>query len=292
MLIWGFNFVAMKLLYLEVPSLPAAIMRWILMTSTLYIAARVLKVSLKIPEGMALRVHLQGFLSMGLYMALFVKGMETTGAAEGAILLGTGPIFTLILAVLFKQETFKWSILLGTLVAFLGVSVVIGFSPDAQHGTQSLIGPALLVTSALVWAFGTVVSRPLLTEMDPMALTVWAMPAGGAVLILLGWKEVLAVDWGHLSPLSWGMMIYFGLLAGFLGFWLFYRGVSQVGAAGAMLYQYFVAPLAAIFGFVFLHRGLNLIQFVGLLIVIVGVTFATSARQSNGSRSPGTNSVA
>lgn len=278
-LMWGFNFVAVKILYRELSAVPAAIVRSVLMTVLLAGACVATKVSLRIPKEIALRVHLQGLLSMGVYMYLFMKGMETTGAAEGAICLGTGPLFTLLLAILFKQEKFSWLVLGGTIVAFVGVAIVILTSPDAQPGGNGLMGPALLVLAAAVWASGTVVSRPLLAHINPLAMATFAMPAGTLFLLLTGWNDAIKVSWSGLSLTAWGMLLYFSLFAGFLGFWFFYKGVEQVGAAGAMLYQYFVAPLAAIFGFLVLHRGLSAVQFLGMAVLLTGVWLASSARQ-------------
>lgn len=281
MLLWGFNFVALKLVYREVPAIPAAIFRWFLMTSLLVLTALALKVSLKYPKGMAWRVHLQGFLSMGLYMYVFVTGMQWTGAAEGGVCLGMTPIFTLLLAIIFRQEPFRWKVLGGTLVAFIGVAVVAIMSPDVQtHGSQGLLGPVLLILAAFIWACGTVISRPLLNHMEPMALTILAMPAGGLFLCLVGWQQTAQVPWTHLSGFTYGMLLYFSLGAGYLGFWLFYRGVEQAGAAGAMLYQYFVAPVSAVLAYFTLGRGLSAPQIGGMVILIAGVFMANGARRA------------
>jgi drug/metabolite transporter (DMT)-like permease len=278
MVLWGFNFVALKLLLKEMEPSTAALGRWFLMALFLYVYCRWKGISLRMPVGEAWRVHLQGLLSMGVYMVLFTLGMKYATPAEGAIILGCSPVFTLLLAVLFKQERFRVVILMGTLIAFMGVGLVVLASPDAKFGSKELLGDALLFASAFVWAMGTVISRPLVSKMDPIALATLAMPAGLVALLAFGGNDFLNTHWDRVTFTGWSMLIYFALFAGGIGFMGFYTGVRKVGAAGAMLYQYFVAPIAALSSLIFLGKGLVPLQLAGLVVVIGGVWVANQAR--------------
>ncbi|HRE02021.1 MAG TPA: DMT family transporter, partial [Ilumatobacteraceae bacterium] len=60
------------------------------------------------PEGSTIALWILGFLSMGVYMILFLEGMARTTAAEGAIILATSPVLTALLAVAMKHERFSW----------------------------------------------------------------------------------------------------------------------------------------------------------------------------------------
>lgn len=280
MVLWGFNFVALKLLlkgHVVTPG-TAALGRWFLMAAFLLVYCRWKRISLKMPKADAWRVHLQGFLSMGVYMVLFTLGMNYAAPAEGAIILGCSPVFTLLLAVMLGQERFRLVILIGTLIAFFGVGLVVLTSPDSKVGSDELKGDLLLFASAFVWAMGTVISRPLVARMDPIALTTLAMPSGLLALLPFGGVGLVNTDWQRVSVVEWSMLLYFALFAGAVGFMGFYTGVRKVGAAGAMLYQYFVAPLAAISSLIFLGKGLVPLQLVGLLVVISGVWVANQAR--------------
>lgn len=280
MVLWGFNFVALKLLMKDdlVSPATAALARWFIMTAVLVVFCLVRKLPLRYPKGEAWRIHLQGFLAMGIYMVLFTVGMHTSGASEGAIILGCSPLFTLLLAVVFRQEKFRPSILFGTLLAFGGVSMVVLGSPDTHRGSPSLLGNLLIFISAIVWAFSAVVSKPITAKVDPFVLTTLAMPAGLIALLPFGWNDFVHTDWAHLPILNWTMLFYFSLGAGALGFMGFYTGVKQAGAAGAMLYQYFVSPLAALSSWLVLNKPLGAPQLLGLGVVIAGVWFANRAR--------------
>lgn len=283
MVIWGFNFVAIKLLLKETSGISAALVRSLLMTVILVAICKLQGLSLKLERKDAIRVFIQGFLNMGIYMILFTKGMEGATAAEGAIVLGTAPLFTLFLAVVTRQEKFRWPILFGTLVAFSGVALVVAGSPHAKVGNSAFWALLTLLASAFVWATGTVVSRPILGKVDSTVMTTFAMWTGNAVLIPVGIPEAMKTDWTNLTPMAWWCLLYFSIGAGAIGFLLFYRGVRQVGAAGAMLYQYLVSPIAAVAGWLFMSQPLAPVQWLGLAVVISGVAWASSARHKAGS---------
>ena len=127
MLLWGFNFVAMKLMLREMTPATAALGRWILMYAILVLLCKRYGVPFwpeRSPRGT--RIWIQGFLAMGAYMVLFTLGMKEATAAEGAIILGCSPVFTLLLAAAVGQERFNLGILGATLLAFAGVALVVG----------------------------------------------------------------------------------------------------------------------------------------------------------------------
>lgn len=280
MFLWGFNFVALKLLFKDdlVSPATAALGRWLIMTAVLVAFCLGKGLSLRYPKGQTLRIHIQGFLAMGVYMVLFTMGMHHADPGVGAIVLGCSPVFTLLLAVLFRQERFEWPILVGTLLAFTGVTLVVFQSPNSGPGSSSFIGSLLIFLSAIVWAASAVVSKPLTSKVDPFVLTALTMPAGLLALLPFGWRDFIATDWAHLPALNWWMLVYFAVAAGALGFMGFYTGVKQSGAAGAMLYQYFVSPIAVFFNWLVFNQGLSIGQVAGFAVVITGVWFANRAR--------------
>ena len=159
--------------------------------------------------------------------------------------------------------------------------MVVGFSPAAQVRGGLLLGHGLLLASALVWALATVVSRPIVAKVDPLHMLTLSMPSGLLALLPYGLPDLLKMDFTRVSLVGWSMMGYFAILAGVVGFILFYRGVREVGAGGAMLYQYLVSPIAALSGLLVMRAPFHFMQFIGLLVVLTGVTLANLARQKH-----------
>lgn len=275
MLVWGYNFVAVKLLYLQMTPAAVSLVRFVPMYLLLVVACRVRGESLKYDRD-AWPVLWQGFVSMGVYMILFLEGMQRTSPAEGAIILAAAPVFVAVFAVLAKFERFSPGAIAGASIAFVGTAIVIASGSSSSHG--SLAGNLMILGSAIVWAYGAILSKPLVNKYSPLQSLTLSMPAALAILVPYGILPTIQVPWTSLTPQSWLMLIHITFGAGFVGFLGFYEGVKAKGPAAAMMYQFFVPILAAIFSFFVFHKGLNPWQAIGLGVVIAGVIVASRAR--------------
>jgi drug/metabolite transporter (DMT)-like permease len=273
---WGFNFVALKVLYEEMSAPAVALTRYLVMAALLVLICRLRRESL-IPRRDDLgRIQGVGFVAMGLYMVLFMEGMKGTTPAEGAIVLATAPIFTFILSCLVRHERFSASALVGSLIAFLGVTLVILGGSAAGHG--SVRGNLTILMSSAVWAASAVMMKPLLARYSPTQVLTMSMPGALPILLPYGLGATLATDFTRISPHAWFMFSTVAVMSGVVAFVCFYTGLRQIGASGASLYQYLVPPTAAFFAWIVMGKALGPVQFVGLAVVLGGVAYASRAR--------------
>ncbi|CAN5363849.1 DMT family transporter [soil metagenome] len=273
--IWGYNFVSLKLLYREMPAGVVAVVRFLLMWGTLWLLCLATRRLPKIEKGDRLRILGSGFLSMGLYMSLFLSGMAGTTPAEGAIMLATAPVLTYLISLMLKWERYLPVALAGTLMAFGGVAIIVG---AAHSGHGSLRGNGLVFASAIVWAVSALAMRPLVGKYDPLAVLTYSMPGALPALLMYGGAATLAYDPSHLTyvgVLNLGQAVFF---SGVLAFLSFYKGLSQVGPAMATAYQFCVPVIATFFGWVFFRHTLVPLQWIGVMAVLSGVGTASWAR--------------
>jgi drug/metabolite transporter (DMT)-like permease len=276
-LAWGFNFVALKVLYQGLPAPVVALWRYVLMGLVLLIVALWRRTSLRYDRSTAARTLLQGFLALGVYMVLFLEGMRYAVPAEGAILLATAPLWTQALACAVGQERFSARLLGGAVLALVGVALVV-FGGGAAAGGR-LIGIGLLSASAFTWAVSVVVSRPLLAGGDPWRVLTLSMPGAAPAMLAYGLLPSLQVDYGRVAAAQWAMLAHVAFGAGVIGFAGFYSGVRRLGGPGAMLYQYLVPPTAAAFGWIVLGTPLAAPQIGGIAVVLAGVALGLAARR-------------
>ncbi|WP_158409335.1 DMT family transporter [Fimbriimonas ginsengisoli] len=275
---WGFNFVAIKVLEPEMGEKALGLLRFLVMWGLLVVVCRVRGESLRYRKEDKWQVLLVGAVSMGIYMILFLEGLARTGAAEGAIILATSPIMTYLLSCRVGQEKFQPTSLTGTLVAFLGVTMVVLGGASSERGT--VFGEVLVIASSITWAISAVMMRPLLSRYEPTQVLTMSMPGALPILLIYATPAVLSTKFGAISTLGWAMFAHIAILSGVVAFACFYAGLRQVGAGGATLYQYFVPPLAVLFSLLILHKTLGAWQLLGLAVVLTGVILASNARRA------------
>lgn len=274
---WGMNFVAIKALYAQTTPAALSVIRFVPMYLLLLAICAIRRESLRYPKEDAVRILYLGFMAMGVYMVLFLEGMRGTGAAEGAILIATAPVMSILLESATGQARFRWGVLGGATVAFGGVLVVLLGEPVQMRG--DLVANGIVFASAVVWAYCGTLMRPLIAKYGPLRTLTLSMPGGLAVLIPYGATAAVATSFGDFTPRTWLMLGHVTVFAGVVAFLGFFEGVRQIGAGAAMLYQYMVPPLAAIFAWWVLGAPLHASQLLGLAVVIGGVAWATRARR-------------
>lgn len=272
---WGFNFPAVKVLYQQMTPAAVTLVRFVPMYLLLLLVCKWRGEGLRYGKD-SWPVLWQGFVSLGVYLVLFMEGMKRTSAAEGAIILAAAPVLVAVFSVMAKYEKFTPGAILGCAIAFCGTAIVIGTGGKGSHG--SLEGNLMVFSSAVVWAYGAVLSKPLVSKYSPIQSLTLSMPAALVVLLPYGLIPMLEAPWTSLTPTSWWMLVHVTFGAGFIGFLGFYEGVKAKGPAAAMMYQFFVPILAAGFGYLLLREKLHVWQAVGLGVVIVGVLVASRAR--------------
>lgn len=273
---WGFNFVALKEAYREINPPSLALLRYLVMWASLVLVCLWRKESLRYPREDALKLLYLGFVSMGIYMLLFLEGMHHSGATEGAIILQLSPIFTAILSALFGQERFSPGALGGGLVAFAGTGLIL-YGPSNGRDNQ-LVYNLVVVLSALLWAYSVTVMRPLLRKYSPVRTLTLAMPGGLPVMLIYGLGPALRLHWANVTPYAWTMFLQIAVVSGVVAFLCFYQGVKQVGGSGATLYQFLVPAFAMTFALLIQGAVPNWRQIAGFVIVLAGVGYASRAR--------------
>ena len=102
---------------------------------------------------------IMGLLSVLLYQTGYLLGEIFTAASDASIMVATHAIWVVILSRLFlKTEKITWKKASGTLLAFIAVILVVGFSPNIDV-LNRILGDILILLAAFVYAVYIVVSR-------------------------------------------------------------------------------------------------------------------------------------
>lgn len=278
MLLWAFNFVAVKLAYREVSPAALGLVRTVATYLLMAAFCLVRGESLRYPPGTAWRFLSMGFVASGLYMVAFLEGMGRTSAAEAAILLSTSPLFVMLLSAWFGFERLRQGTVAGALVALLGVGLVA--APEPGAGGSHWLGNGLVLLGSALWAVGVMLAKPLSESHSPYRVLLLSLPGAFAAIVPYGWTATFRTDWAALQPLTLAMVAYVAVFAGGVAFSLFYLGVRQVGPTGAMLYQYAVPPAAALLAWGILGQPVQPTQLAGMALTYAGLSWALRSRAS------------
>lgn len=161
-LVWGLNFLFVKLGLQEIPPLLLVALRFFVSSIPAIFFVRLPKESFKL-------IATYGLVMFGLQFALIFMGMYagmTPGMAS--IIVQVQVFFSMLFAtILLGEKPYVWQVA-GALVSFAGIALV-AFHFDKN---VSLIGFICILAAAATWGYGNLITKKA-RNINMMALVVW-----------------------------------------------------------------------------------------------------------------------
>ncbi|WP_336338526.1 DMT family transporter [Haloarcula brevis] len=291
-LIWGLSFVAIKTGLETVPP--------VLLAAVRHDIAAVVLLGYALWQGRTLRprtrddwslILIGGIVLIGAHFALLFLGQQYVPSSFGAILLSLTPVVTPAFAsTLLPSYRVRPHELIGTVCGFVGVVIIANPTPGSVGGR--LLGVALLIGSAVAFAVGAVLTERFTSSLPLVSLQAWMTLLGAAILHAVS----AGLPSERLGTVSVGLeqvaaVAYLGIVASAVGFLLYFRLVSTVGAAETSLVSYAVPAVTAVSGWLLLGETLGPVTVAGFAVIVVGFAWVKAdvlrslRRRHAGSRS-------
>jgi len=242
--IWGWTFVATKILVAEIGPVEIFALRLALGVPFLGILLAAKRVRLDFSPS-DLRAILLGGGILTVHFLVQIRGLESTTATNTGWIVSASPLALAVLSFLVLHERIGWRGVAGIGVATTGILLLVSRGRLADLGWLRSTGDWLVLVSAHTWAFYTIATRDLSRRRSPLAVTfvvlLVATVATGILFALRG--DLAAVR--ALSPRGIAAAVYLGIPGLALGQWFWQEGVAGLGAARAGLYLY-LEPIATL----------------------------------------------
>jgi drug/metabolite transporter (DMT)-like permease len=202
----------------------------------------------------------------------FVYALKFTTATTVALLFGTLPIFTALLARGSGVEQLSVRFWAAALLSFAGVAFVAAGSGGSL--SANLKGDALAISGAVTWAGYSVAIAPLMRRYSPFRLSAVFLGAVTIPLALVGSKQL-----AHQS-FDFGALVWLGFVFAVLGplvttNFLWFTAIDRVGPSRASLFANLQPFLAAIIALLLLSEPITTLEVVGGLAIGGGIVLAS-----------------
>jgi drug/metabolite transporter (DMT)-like permease len=269
---WGVATVITKHVLTDIPPLTLLVLQ--LTISVVFLWAIVLVQRLRLPQRRdVVRLGGLGILNPGLAYTFGLLGLSYTTASMGTLLWAAEPILILVLAWLILRERLTRSLIACSLLALIGVLLVVGIDVGVDQ-TSLLLGNVLILAGVACCALYTVLTRRMVTDLDPLLIVVlqqsvalvWAL-----AIWPLEWARGGVLGLTTISSASWGWAALSGVLYYALAFWCYIIGLKQLPASMAGLFLNLI-PIFGIAGaYLFLGERLTAAQWIGGTLILLAV---------------------
>jgi drug/metabolite transporter (DMT)-like permease len=269
-IIWGTTFVATKPMLDRIPPLTLASGRFAI---ALLVLLPLLAWSNRRPI-LNRTTAIMGFVGILIVYGCQNLGLSYTGAANGAIIHGGIPVFTVLIAAPMLGERLGYGRLAGLTLSLLGVAMVVLRGSGAQLGLSAL-GDGLVLLSALGLAAYLVLGRQAFPGGSSLELVggvaifglLFLLPASGIELGVRGMAQPTA---GDLLGL-----LYLGGAASALAFVLWAYGLRHLEAGQAAAFSNLNPFVGVVVAALLLDEPISWLQISGGMLILSGVWLAT-----------------
>ena len=195
-------------------------------------------------------------------------------SSTAGILMGVGPILTLILAHFFtKDDRFNFSKLISICIGFIGIIFIfeinILFNINSSNTIQ-LFAKFLIILAALGYMISNIVAYNTLKHINSFSITFFATFFGALVSIpFLILSELTQPSYFSIKSVL--PVLYLGLFPTALAFQLRYYITKTSGPVFLSYVAYLIPIFALIWGFVLLSEKINFSSIIGISLILLGV---------------------
>jgi drug/metabolite transporter (DMT)-like permease len=264
-LIWGYNWIAMKLTLTDATPADSAATRFLVGALALLPALRWFGHSLAVPRS---EWPLVAYMSISLAANFFLTltALALGGVGKTAVLVYTMPFWVIVIAHFWLRERMRPAQWAAVALALAGLLVLV----DVVH-LRGWLPSLLAVASGLSWAASVVIVKSVQgrTRSHLMTLTVWQMAVCAALL----WAFAASIG---TPPIRWtwtfiGAIGFSAILGSAFSWMLFYYALARLPAGVAGLGTLATPVIGVLTAWIHLGERPSAQDAVGMLCIALGL---------------------
>lgn len=268
--VWGTTFVNTKVLYNSglTPSEIFFLRFLIAYVAIWFISPRKLFANSWRDEGLML---LLGITGGSLFFVAENSAVGLTYVNNVSFITSTSPLITVILGIVFvKSIKATWTLITGSLIALLGVGIVIFNGSFILH--LNPWGDLLALLTAVCWAVYSLLMKAVSSKYSAVFITrkifFYGLVTVFPMFLIDPWTATFSM---LMTPKVVLNLLFLGLIASFLCFALWTVVIARLGVMTASNYQYLNPITTVVASAIFLSEPMTAIAYMGSALILIGV---------------------
>ena len=262
--LWGLNFVALKIAVLSLPPIFLAGFRVLLISIPWIFFVEKPKVSK--------RQFITLPITLGvLQYSLLYYGMSTgLSAGLSAVILQTQSFFTVIMSTILIKEKLRLNEILGLLIGALGVMILL----INNNGDFKIEAVLIILAAAISWGIANIQLKNL-GNVNMVSFLIWISPFAAIVLFIISfileYDLVLNIDFSNVEIKVFLSIFYTAYLSTVIGFTMWQYLLNKYKSVQITPYGLLVPVTGSIFGYIILSEVLEIYQIIAGIVIIIGL---------------------
>lgn len=224
-----------------------------------------------------------GFFGVCVNQICFTVGLRYTPVGHAAVIVGMGPVYTLILAVLLRMERATLHKVTGIAVAFAGM-IVLAASGGVSLRSPSLVGDLITFAGSVGFATYVVLGKRVAAKYSALTMTAFNHLAGAVLILPLTIHQLRALgpvaNWRSIAWQGWAAALFMALFSSALAYILYFWALRYLEATQLAAFTYALPVVAILLGVLWLGERSSWTQAFGGALALAGVYWVESGRKS------------
>lgn len=278
-LFWGINFHAGKYVVGYISPLDGAAIRFSLASVVILVMLLVKESPMSI--WIAIKQQWKAYIILGIigvtgFNGLFFWGLKYTTAVNGALIMATNPLVTVLISAFILKDTIRINQYIGMCLSLVGVIMVVtqGKWVMLRHFHIAL-GDWIIMGANVCFALYGVLCRRYLKESKPLITTAMTMIIGALTLLLCASLSPSPSAWLHQSWEVYAALLHMALFGTVLAYLFWNSGIIYLGINQTVIF-FNLVPVFTVLIAMMLGQPILLIQILGGILVLMGVLISTN----------------
>ncbi|MDK9857963.1 DMT family transporter [Staphylococcus equorum] len=217
-------------------------------------------------------IFILGFCGFTVYHTTLSFGEYYVSAGIASLIVSTTPIFAALLATYFLREKFSKIAWIGSIIAFLGVTLISLGNGEQFHAM--IIGVILVLVASIGESIYFAFQANYLEKYGFIPFTIYTIIAGAlfTVVFLPGAFS----DLQNASNTSIVSVIYLGAFPTVIPYIALAYTIHKVGVSDATMSLYLTPAVSLILAYLLLGEVPNIVAIIGDIITLIGVTITSN----------------
>jgi len=276
-LLWSGNFVISRAVAATIPPVGLLFWRWMVaLVLLLPIVLPRLKRQWPLIRNNLKLFPLFGLFGVTLFNLLIYSAMHTTTAINAALVNSAIPILIILFSRIFYGKGISSRQWIGIFLSLGGVLLIIlRGNPATIVNLTFTVGDLLVLGAAASWALYSVALRYYPEGLDPLVFLFCIAFCGLLFILPLYLGEIASGKLVPMSVASLATISYVGVFASVVAFIAWNSGIRSVGAQVGGQFIHLMPVFSTILAVLFLKERLQGYHLLGILLIIIGILFAT-----------------
>ncbi len=219
---------------------------------------------------------LLGVMEPGLYFLCETRGLMYTSASVASLIIGSIPVFVMMLGAAFLKEPVRLKTGLGVALTLVGIAFLVHKDMDGSSPAASpLLGNLLIMGAALCASVYTIVSRSLSARYRPVTLTTIQAAFAAAFFALLAFTEGSSGMKAPPTVQALGSLLFLAFFATLAAFWLYNASLQILPASQVAVWINLIPLVTVLTARIVLDETLSWPQLAGAVLILLGVRVST-----------------